>query len=92
MKPTRKQLVSIYTAKNKSTPLFPPTADSDDRMVPMHSFKFFAELQHRQAGLLRVETGAGHGACRPLSKEIDEATDRCAFLIKNLGVTVPGLP
>ena len=72
------------------------TADTDDRVVPMHSFKFVAELQHCQAGaapvLLRVEAGAGHGAGRPISKEIEEATDRCAFLIKNLGVTVPGLP
>jgi hypothetical protein len=43
--------------------------------------------------LLRVEAGAGHGAAgRPISKEIEEATDRCAFLIKNLGVTVRGLP
>jgi prolyl oligopeptidase len=71
------------------------TADTDDRVVPMHSFKFIAELQFCQAGdapvLLRVESGAGHGATgRPTSKGIEEATDRCAFLIKNVGVRGPG--
>jgi prolyl oligopeptidase len=73
------------------------TADTDDRVVPMHSFKFVAEVQYCQADaapvLLRVEAGAGHGAAgRPTSKQIEEATDRCAFLVKNLGVTVPGRP
>jgi prolyl oligopeptidase len=62
----------------------------------MHSFKFIAQLQCCQAGsapvLLRVETGAGHGAGRPTSKQIEEATDRCAFLVQNLGLTVPRQP
>jgi len=66
------------------------TADTDDRAVPMHSFKFVAGLQYCQAGgapvLLRVETSAGHGAGRPTSKQIEEATDRWAFLVKNLGI------
>ena len=71
------------------------TADTDDRVVPMHSFKFIAELQFCQAGgapvLLRVEAGAGHGATgRPTSKQIEEAADRFAFLIESLGVTGPG--
>jgi prolyl oligopeptidase len=69
------------------------TADTDDRAVPMHSFKFVAQLQYCQAGpapmLLRVETGAGHGAGRPTSKQIEEAADRCAFLVKNLGIKLP---
>ena len=38
--------------------------------------------------LLRVDRGAGHGAGRPTSKQIEEAADRCAFLVKNLGVTL----
>jgi prolyl oligopeptidase len=63
------------------------TADTDDRAVPMHSFKFVAQLQFCQAGdapvLLRVETSAGHGAGRPTSKQIEEVTDRWAFLVKN---------
>jgi prolyl oligopeptidase len=72
------------------------TADTDDRVVPMHSFKFAAMLQSCQAGdapvLLRVEMEAGHGSGRPTSKAIEEATDRCTFLIKNLDVKVRGLP
>jgi prolyl oligopeptidase len=64
------------------------TADSDDRAVPLHSFKFAAQLQYCQAGpapvLLRVEARAGHGG-RPVAKQIEEAADRWAFLVKNLG-------
>jgi prolyl oligopeptidase len=66
------------------------TADTDDRVVPMHSFKFVAQLQHCQAAgrpvLLRVESRAGHGAGAPTSKQIEEAVDRWAFLVKNLGM------
>jgi prolyl oligopeptidase len=64
------------------------TADTDDRVVPMHSFKFGAALQHAQTGdapiLLRIETRAGHGAGTPITKRIDQAADRWAFLWKVL--------
>ena len=66
------------------------TADTDDRVVPMHSFKFGAALQRHQAGsaptLLRIEKRAGHGAGTPISKRIDAAADNWAFLWKNLGM------
>ncbi len=66
------------------------TADTDDRVVPMHSFKFGAALQAAQAGealiLLRIETRAGHGAGTPTSKRIEAAADRWAFLWKTLGM------
>lgn len=66
------------------------TADTDDRVVPMHSFKFGAALQRAQAGdapiLLRIETQAGHGAGTPTTKRIDAAADKWAFLWKNLGM------
>lgn len=66
------------------------TADTDDRVVPMHSFKFGAALQAAQAGpepiLLRIEKRAGHGAGTPISKLIDLAADNWAFLWKNLGM------
>jgi prolyl oligopeptidase len=69
------------------------TADTDDRVVPMHSFKFAAALERAQAGsapiLLRVETRAGHGAGTSVTKQIDEAADRWAFLVKNLHMDVP---
>jgi prolyl oligopeptidase len=64
------------------------TADTDDRVVPGHSFKFTAELQYCQAGpapvLARIETRAGHGAGKPTSKMIEEVADQLAFLVKNL--------
>lgn len=73
---------------------FPPTmvvtADTDDRVVPMHSFKFGAALQNAQADaapiLLRIETRAGHGAGTPTTKRIEETADLWAFLWKNLGM------
>jgi prolyl oligopeptidase len=69
------------------------TADHDDRVVPGHSFKFTATLQAAQAGpapvLIEIETKAGHGAGKPTSKLIEEQADRFAFLVRNLGMTVP---
>ena len=66
------------------------TADHDDRVVPAHTFKFMATLQEHHAGdnpvLVRIETKAGHGAGKPTSKRIDEATDMWAFVFKNLGI------
>ena len=66
------------------------TADHDDRVVPGHSFKFAAALQAAQAGpaptLIRIDVRAGHGAGKPTSKRIDEATDRLSFLGNVLGV------
>ncbi len=68
------------------------TADHDDRVVPGHSFKFAAALQAAQAGsapvLIRIETKAGHGAGKPTAKIIEEQTDRWAFLVRILGMTV----
>jgi len=71
---------------------YPPTmvitADTDDRVVPGHSFKFAAQLQYSHAGdapvLARIETRAGHGAGKPTSKQIEEIADEYAFLVKNL--------
>ncbi|MEZ5978726.1 MAG: prolyl oligopeptidase family serine peptidase [Planctomycetota bacterium] len=64
------------------------TADTDDRVVPAHSFKFAARMQECQAGdepvLLRVESSAGHGAGKPTAKRIDEAADVWAFLVEEL--------
>jgi len=66
------------------------TADTDDRVVPGHSFKFAAALQAAQTGdsptLIRIETRAGHGAGKPTSKIIEEVSDQWAFLVKTLGM------
>jgi prolyl oligopeptidase len=67
------------------------TADHDDRVVPGHSFKYAATLQAAQSCdkpvLIRIETKAGHGAGKPISKVIEEAADQLAFAWKNLGMT-----
>ncbi|MBC8289271.1 MAG: S9 family peptidase [Planctomycetes bacterium] len=68
------------------------TADTDDRVVPGHSFKFAARLQEAHGGqapvLIRIETKAGHGAGKPTAKIIEELTDAWAFLVKNLGMKI----
>ena len=66
------------------------TADHDDRVVPAHSFKFAAELQHQQRGgapvLIRIDEASGHGAGKPVAKQIAETTDVLAFLLHEMGV------
>jgi len=63
------------------------TSDHDDRVVPAHSFKFAATLQEKQAGknpvLIRIESQAGHGAGKPLSKSIEATADKWAFFLFN---------
>jgi prolyl oligopeptidase len=72
--------------------VYPPTliatGDHDDRVFPAHSFKFAAALQSAQAGdapiLIRVETKAGHGLGKPISKLIAEFADLWTFLVHAL--------
>lgn len=68
------------------------TADGDDRVVPAHAFKFIATIQ-ALAGegtyLLRHETGAGHGAGKPLNMAILEQSAIYAFLTRALNLTAP---
>ncbi|MEC7400106.1 MAG: prolyl oligopeptidase family serine peptidase, partial [Pseudomonadota bacterium] len=69
------------------------TADTDDRVVPGHSFKYTAALQAADAGdephLIRIETRAGHGSGKPTDKVIDEYGDILAFLAYHTGLKVP---
>jgi len=66
------------------------TADHDNRVVPAHSFKFAATLQAKTIGhnpiLIRIETNAGHGGGTPVSKIIEQVTDRFAFIWYNMGI------
>jgi prolyl oligopeptidase len=69
------------------------TADTDDRVVPGHSFKYAAAMQAAQAGdapvLIRIETRAGHGSGKPTDMIIEEYADSWAFLFRNLGMRLP---
>ncbi len=69
------------------------TADTDDRVVPGHSFKYAAAIQAAQGSnapvLIRIETRAGHGAGVPTEKVIAEYADRWAFLLRNLQFQLP---
>jgi prolyl oligopeptidase len=68
------------------------TADTDDRVVPAHSFKYVAALQSADLGerprLLRVDTRAGHGAGKPIGKALDELADLWAFAARWTGLDV----
>ncbi len=65
------------------------TADHDDRVVPAHSFKYISQLQDKYTGnnpvIIRIESKAGHGAGKPISKIIQEATDLWSFMFYNMG-------
>ncbi len=81
---------------------YPPTlissGDHDDRVVPAHSLKFGAQLQHCQAGpgpvLLRIDTRAGHGMGKPARALAREYADQLAFAAHWTGLghaaAVPG--
>jgi len=71
------------------------TADTDDRVVPGHTFKYTAAIQAADIGpkphLVRIETRAGHGSGKPTDKVIEEAADLWAFAAKWTGLEVkPG--
>jgi len=68
------------------------TADTDDRVVPGHSFKYAAALQAAETGsapkLVRIETRAGHGAGTPVGMLIDLYADQWAFLAEHTGLSI----
>lgn len=84
----------LHTIRNDGTPypaILVTTADHDDRVVPAHSFKYAAALQAADTGsapkLIRIDSKAGHGGGKPVSKVIDEYADMYSFMFYNLGLT-----
>lgn len=84
----------LHTIKNNGTPypaIMVTTADHDDRVVPAHSFKYAAALQAANTGdqpkLIRIDSKAGHGAGKPIAKQLDEWADLYSFVLFNLGRT-----
>ncbi|XP_038051795.1 prolyl endopeptidase-like [Patiria miniata] len=71
------------------------TGDHDDRVVPLHSLKFIATLQHALGSVpqqtnplfVRVDTKSGHGAGKPTAKVIEEYSDIYAFIAETLGIS-----
>lgn len=83
----------MHNIKNDGTPypaIMVTTADHDDRVVPAHSFKYAATLQASNTGdapkIIRIDSKAGHGAGKPISKVIDEYADIYSFIFYNLGL------
>jgi prolyl oligopeptidase len=66
------------------------TADSDDRVDPLHARKFVAAMRwatnHDRKILLRLETKAGHGGGDMVKKLVDRRLDTYAFLFDQLGM------
>lgn len=84
----------LHNIKNDGTPypaILVTTADHDDRVVPAHSFKYAATLQASNTGnnvkIIRIDSKAGHGGGKPISKIIDEYTDIYSFIMYHLGMT-----
>lgn len=83
----------LHNIKNQCYPAtLITTGDHDDRVMPGHSYKYAATIQEKQSCsnpvLIRIDTQAGHGGGKPISKIIDEWADIYAFVFWNLGIKV----
>lgn len=73
------------------------SADHDDRVSPLHTFKMTAELQHHLPNnpnpiLARIELNAGHGAGKSTQKRIEEATDKISIVARALDLKMLEVP
>lgn len=84
----------LHTIKSGAAIHYPAvlvtTADHDDRVVPAHSFKYVATLQAARTGsepkLIRIDSKAGHGAGKPISKRLEEQADVYSFILYNMNL------
>lgn len=64
------------------------TSEYDDRVPPLHSYKFAARLQNRSAQtnpvLLRIEKKSGHYGAATINTYIAEAADMYGFILNEL--------
>jgi len=81
---------SPYAHVTKGT-AYPATlllsADSDDRVDPLHARKFAAELQWASSGppvLLRVEKHSGHGGADLVKANVERLADEYAFALDQM--------
>jgi len=70
------------------------TANHDDRVSPLHSYKYISEVQFQlgsedsqeQPLFIRIEKKAGHGAGKPTTKIIAETADGYTFAAETLNI------
>jgi prolyl oligopeptidase len=71
------------------------SADSDDRVDPLHARKFAAEIQEHSSGgpvLLRIERNSGHGGSDMIKAEVEKGADRYAFALYHTANTPAAKP
>jgi len=76
-------------------PMLVMTADHDDRVVPMHSFKYAATLQHAVANnphplLITIARSVGHGPARSTVQQIQNAIDKLGFIAQSMNLEWKG--
>lgn len=79
-----------HTVKKSQYPaMLIMTADHDDRVVPLHTYKYVAELQYKTSQaqntnpiIMRIEKDGGHSGGAGLDSHIQEEADVYAFMAK----------
>lgn len=75
---------------------YPPTlimaGENDDRVYPVHSYKFVAKLQNYQTGdapiLLRIDKQGDHQGSREVQSRIEKGAEVLCFIMDNLNMAM----